>query len=322
MMKLLILAAGLGSRFGGIKQVAGIGPAGETVLEYSLYDAILAGFDEVVFLIRSQIAEDFASSVLARLPKDLPYELAFQDFKACRKAEAIALSPRSGRTKPWGTGHALLCARPFLDKCPFATINADDYYGRDAFVAMSKFLAGINGEGRKNGEIGRVGLETFSFPGYRLSDVVPKSGPVSRAVCEFDANGDLSVIVEHPRIEWSDSGLRSISKEGVATALKEDAVASMNFWALTPGIFPWAEKMFEQFLAQNASSATAEFWLPSIIEDMVSNKAVRVVMARVENEYFGLTNPLDLETTRARIKSLIEQGVYPASLWKDFRMAK
>ena len=221
-MKLLILAAGIGSRFGGIKQIAGVGPCGETLLEYNLFDALRAGFNEAVFLIRRDIERDFRETVLSRIEGKIPVRLAYQ-----------SMDSRQGRSKPWGTGHALLCAREAMGREPFAVINADDFYGLSGFSAVARHLKG-----------GFPASAELCLAGYRLGGVVPKSGSVSRAVCGADEEGFLTNIVEHVRVEWEGDSLISRPKGDPSVALSPEAFASMNLWGLDESVFPWAERLF------------------------------------------------------------------------------
>lgn len=301
-MKLLILAAGIGSRFGGVKQVAGVGPDGETLLEYSIFDARHAGFDEVVFLIRPDIEEDFRASILARLPPSLAYSLAYQTRELLLSGEQRALATASGRSKPWGTGQALLCAKGTLGDAPFAVINADDYYGRAAFEAVGAQLSRHPDE--------------FCFAAYRLDDVVPLRGTVSRAVCEVDAEGYLERIVEHKKV-WREGGrFLSLREEGMAE-LSPDAPVSMNLWGFNPSIFESGARAWQAFLAEPENYALREFYLPDIVQAMMAAGAVRVRAVPGSAQCFGLTNPDDLAETRRRLAALVESGFYPSPLWEE-----
>lgn len=305
-MKLVILAAGLGSRFGGVKQLASIGAAGETLLEYNVYNALEAGFDSVVFLIRKDIEADFRTHVLSRLPLSLPIELAFQDAKTAIPERIRTLMAGRERVKPWGTGHALLCTRNLLEGGAFAVINADDFYGMGGFVAVHDFLGAARGKAE------------FCLAGYRLGGVVSQKGSVSRAICSVGADGSLEKIVEHTKIVVDKGGIRSIRTDGVSELLSPDVAVSMNLWGLTPAIFPWAERLFEEFLADPAHWATSEFYLPTVVGDMIGAKAARVRALPVDEEYFGLTNPDDIFEARRTMAGKIGRGEYPSPLWEDY----
>jgi len=293
-MKLLVLAAGIGSRFGGIKQIAGIGPRGETLLEYNVFDAVRAGFDSTVFLLRKDIEADFRSVVLSRLPAGIRTEIAFQE------------SPRSAppRAKPWGTGHALLSAEGSIGGDAFAVINADDFYGARAFREVGAYLSRNTSPGAE-----------FCMVAYRLGDVVPHTGTVSRAICDIAAEGYLRGIVEKTRVAWEGDRLVSIEADGSHAPLAADLPVSMNLWGLTPSIFPEARRRFGDFLEKESNHAKAEFYLPDIVGGMLADGAARVKALRVLESCFGLTNPGDLADARASILSRIASGDYPDPLW-------
>lgn len=304
-MKLAILAAGLGSRFGGVKQLAAIGSAGETLLEYNVYNALEAGFDSVVFLIRKDIEQDFRTHVLSRLPRTLPVELAFQSPDTAIPEKFRADLSRNGRTKPWGTGHALLCARHLLEDGPFAVINADDFYGKQSFRAVHGFLAG-------------KAPARFCLAGYRLGNVVPGSGSVSRAICAIDAEGWLKKIVEHTRVEIRSGTIYSVRADGSVEALSPELPISMNLWGLTPAVFPFAERLFSEFLSDPAHWGRSEFYLPTVIGEMMDEGAAQVMALPVTEEYFGLTNPDDILDARKAIAERTERGEYPEPLWNEY----
>ncbi|MEN6499277.1 MAG: hypothetical protein ABFC65_01925 [Rectinema sp.] len=300
-MKLLVFAAGIGSRFGGVKQLIGVGPYDETLLEYSLFDALHAGFDHFVFLIRPEMEEDFRTGILARLPASLSYSLAYQTLDSLLDEASHARLGACGRTKPWGTGHALLCAREQLESTgPFAVINADDYYGPLGFKKVGVRLCS--------------NPEEFCFPGYRLDDVVPPCGSVSRAICSIDGQEYLETIVEHKSV-WREDGRILSSLGGQIVELSPEAIVSMNLWGFNASIFGYADHLWKHFLSDAAGFETEEFFLPEIVESMVRQKAVRVKMLPASVQSFGLTNPDDLTQTRRRISNLVLQGVYPSPLW-------
>jgi len=315
-MKLLVLAAGIGSRFGGIKQLASAGPNGETLLEYNLFNAMEAGFDGIVFLIRRELEEDFRDLVLARLPSGLKVELAFQSPEAMLPETLRDEILLAKRTKPWGTGHALLCARSFLDHCPFAVINGDDFYGKEGFNKVGRFLAGQDSAN----EPGVVSVPEFCLAGYRLEHVVATKGSVSRAICAIRPSGALERIVEHRQIEVRGNKILSIQADrSPDEELSPDSTVSMNLWGLNPAIFPWAEKLFAQFLTDRANWTKAEFYLPAIVGAMVVAGAAKAFALPVNEEYFGLTNPEDIVTVREAIAARTRQGAYPSPLWGKFR---
>jgi hypothetical protein len=293
-MKLLVLAAGIGSRFGGAKQVMEVGTHGETLLEYSLFDALRAGFNHIVFLIRPEIEEDFRLNILARLPASIPYSLAYQT--------PVSLLNEAARTKPWGTGHALLCAREQLESSgPFAAINADDYYGPLGFEKIGAHLSANPGE--------------FCFAGYRLDDVIPEKGLVSRAICGIDARGYLVEIIEHSRV-WREDGHILSRREGGVVELSPESIVSMNLWGFNPSIFGYAGRLWKNFLSEPANLGSREFFLPDIVQAMMRENAIRVRMVPASARSFGLTNPDDLREARRRVAGLVLHGVYPSPLWE------
>jgi hypothetical protein len=312
-MKLLVLAAGLGSRFGGVKQLASLGPSGETLLEYNVYDALASGFDLIVFLIREEIEEDFRERVLSRLPPSLPVSLAFQSTDACIPERHRSRVAALGRTKPWGTGHALICAREALGEGSFAVINADDFYGRAGFRAVAGFLSG-----KKPGEC--------CLAGYRLEGVVPPSGSVSRAICRLGDGGRLEGIVEHLKVQKRGATLWSVGGPLPGeTELSPDLCASMNLWGLDSTVLPRAVALFDSFLQGLASgpgdlgeaALKAEFYLPSIFGALAA-EGTPVIALPVSEEYFGLTNPGDIASAREKLAGRIGQGLYPDPLWAGY----
>lgn len=316
----MVLAAGIGSRFGGIKQLASVGPAGETLLEYNLFNAVNAGFEGIVCLIREEIREDFEKMILSRLPGTMRRELAFQAMSHLVPAELgaeMAKTERGGRLKPWGTGHALLCARPYLEGGSFAVINADDFYGAEAFAAVHRYLEEEEPAGRA-ADRRRGGEGHFCLAAYRLGKVVSPKGSVSRALCHLGGGGLLERIVEHTHIETRDGKILSIHPDGLVEELPEDQPVSMNLWGLGPEIFPWAERLFSDFIRRSSNWDRAEFYLPSVIDSMISGKAATVRALPVGEEYFGLTNPGDIANVRRKIAGLVANGAYPSPLWKDF----
>jgi hypothetical protein len=312
-----VLAAGMGSRFGGIKQLASVGPKGETLLEYDLYDAREAGFGSVVFLIRKEIEEDFRASILARLPKDLPVELAYQSIARIPEDLLPGLGP-SGRAKPWGTGHALLCAENFLAGQSFGVINADDFYGKKGFRAVADFLAAAGkGAGGPTAQAPEAasGVSRFCLAGYRLGGVLPSAGSVSRAICGLGPDGSLAEIVEHTRIKRRGDEILSMGADGTETRLSPDSLASMNLWGLDDSVFPAARRLFREFLAVKANWSEGEFYLPFVIGAMVKAGGAKVQALPVRERLFGLTNPEDLASTREILAQRTVAGDYPSPLW-------
>jgi len=299
--QLLVLAAGMGARFGGVKQIEGVGPHEETVLEYSVYDALEAGFDEIVFLIRDSIETDFRKTVLSRLPSRVVFRIAFQGPNSLLSRQELAAS--TGRRKPWGTGHALLCAASGIDS-PFAVINADDSYGREALRIVRSRLCSLASDSTE-----------FCMAGYHLKNVMSAWGPVSRGICDVDANGYLLDVTEHVSVSEENGAFVSVSPAGTRTILKNDASISMNLWGLTPAVFPLADVLFREFLENHAGSADAEFYLPYVVDSLVKSGKARVRVLPTDEKHFGLTYRGDLAETKTRVARMIAEGLYPDPLW-------
>ncbi len=289
-MTLIILAAGMGSRYGGLKQLSPVGPREEILLDYSVADAVSAGFTEVVFVIRRQIETAFDEMIGTRYKAVFP-ELAvhyvFQD--PTDLPEYFSLP--EGRTKPWGTGHALLAARNQV-KRPFAVINADDYYGPEGYRLLKKFLE----EPKKTG--------SYAMVAYSLKNTLSEHGSVSRGICEVDTNHFLSNITERTSIHATSSGIVAKEKNGTLIPLTGNEWVSLNFWGFTPDIFPHLEKEFSQFLEQQENHATAEFYLPSAVSTFIQEKKATVQLLPTSAPWFGLTHPDDLTHVRQALTNL------------------
>lgn len=294
---LVVLAAGIGSRYGGVKQIARVGEGGETLLEYATYDALESGFSRIVFVIRKDIQDEFRSTILDRLPPRVSYDLAFQDFDSLVGPEVLARA--AGRTKPWGTAHAVLCAGPFLDG-PFAVINADDFYGREAYAAMASFLAGGTDEG--------------ALVAYPVASVLSLAGSVSRGVCRLE--GDyLASVTEHPEISLKDGRIVSVAEDRVEV-LDPSTPVSMNFWGFPPAALEGIDEYFKDFLARRADNPKAESFLPAAVDQMISRGRLSVRALRTESEWFGMTYGEDRVAAVRRIGELTRTGKYPSPLWE------
>ena len=299
---LLVMAAGMGSRFGGLKQLSGPGPAGETLLEYGLYDAARAGFGRFVFVIRRDLEADFQRLILSRLPPRLEVELAFQDPGDLPRGSAAV---GRGRTKPWGTAHAVWAARRVMDR-PFVVMNADDFYGRGAFALLGALLAGADpAEG------------DWFLAGYRLADTLSSHGEVARALVAVDPAGRLIGLRENPRIELSPEGPRALGVEGGALPLDPGAIVSMNLFGLTPAVFPMLEDSLRSFLAGSGGDSRAECYLPAALDQAVAAGRAGVRVLATGEAWFGLTWPEDFEAARERLAAPVAAGVYPSPLWSS-----
>lgn len=294
---LVVLAAGMGSRYGGIKQIEGFGPSGETILEYSIYDAIRAGFGKVVFIVREDIREAVNAIVEPGLKGRTPFEFAIQN--------GVYFVPErfrnTGRTKPWGTGHAVLCASDVID-APFAVINADDFYGPESFRNMATFLTS------------NTDPSHHSMIGYELGNVLSDHGTVSRGVCEVDTSGYLMGINERLKVGWSDGKIVYLDGNDRFELRSTDAV-SMNFWGFKTSYFATTQKLFEDFLETNSTSLSAEFFIPIGVQHIIDSGIGRFSVLQGGSTWFGVTYPEDKPIVQASMNRLIDQGIYPKNLW-------
>jgi NDP-sugar pyrophosphorylase family protein len=293
---LLVMAAGMGSRYGGIKQIDGFGPSGETIMDYSLFDAVRAGFTKVVFIVRDEILETVREKFLPKLQGKVEVEFVVQSIDK--------LIPSSynitERTKPWGTGHALLCAKDVIQE-PFVAINADDFYGKDAFASVANYF--------KSDTTG-----AHAMVGFTLSNVLSEHGSVSRGVGEQDAEGYLNSVVERTTIVTENG--KVISKEASGDrVLDPSAPTSMNFWGFHPSVFALASSMFDDFLKENNQNLKSEFYIPLIVNELIHRGLGKVKVLGGGNIWFGVTYKEDKEEVSSKIKALITKGEYPSKLW-------
>ncbi len=296
-LALLVLAAGIGSRYGGIKQIDGFGPNGETIMDYSLYDAIKAGFTKIVFIVRDEILEAVKDKFLPKLKGKVDVEFVVQSLDKMVPAGFDS----AGRTKPWGTGHAMLCARNVISE-PFVAINADDFYGRKSFESIAAFFA--------NNPAG-----DHAMVGYTLKNVLSENGSVSRGCGEQDKDGYLTSVVERTTIVKENGRIIAKEKDG-DLLLSPETPTSMNFWGFQPGLFDYTEELFREFLRNNQSNIKAEFYIPIIINELIHSGTGRVKILEGSNVWFGVTYKEDKEEVSRRIKELVTAGEYPPDLWK------
>jgi len=294
---LLVLAAGMGSRYGGIKQIEGFGPSGETILEYSIYDAIRAGFKKVVFVVREEIKDAVRAIVAPGLDGRIPYEFAIQDGfrfvpQAFRNIE---------RVKPWGTGHAVLCASENISE-PFAVINADDFYGPEAFRVMAEFL--------KND----THPHHHAMVGYELGNVLSDFGTVSRGVCSINDHNHLTGINERTKVGRK-GGLIIYQDGDSEVELSPKDVVSMNFWGFKPSYFELSKVLFEKFLLSNSSSASAEFFIPIGVQHLIDTGEGSISVLKGGDTWFGVTYPEDKPHVQQSLDDLLRRGTYPPKLW-------
>ena len=296
---LVILAAGMGSRYGTLKQIDGIGPNGERIIDYSIYDALRAGFGKVVFIIRKSIEKEFKETILGNLPDSVFTEFVYQELDAIPEG----LSYSSERVKPWGTGHAMLVAAHNVHE-PFIVINADDFYGAGSYKIAIEFL-------KNNANPFEYGLI-----GYRLKNTLSDFGSVSRGICQVDEQDYLKSIVEHTKIMKRDSKIISVQDEGTEIELTGDETVSMNMFAFNPSIFDFLDRDFREFIRNNYDNPKAEFYIPTVVDNLINSGEAKVKVKRSDETWFGLTYSEDKELVEKRIASLIEKGVYPDKLWK------
>ena len=297
---LLIMAAGLGSRYGGNKQIDRIGPHGEILMEYSIYDALQAGFDKVVFVIRQSMAEVFRQMIGDRIAKKVEVHYVFQEYDSLPGG----FTAPEGRTKPYGTVHAVLAAKDVISE-PFAVINADDYYGKDAFRAMADCLHRMQGE-----------REKASMVAYYLKNTISENGTVTRGVCDTDAAGHLVKVTETYKIKRDTDGvIKDFENDPAGIPLPENALVSMNFWGFTPWYFETAEAHFAAFLKDpSGDPMKKEYVLPALVDQLMHEVSLPVEVLETSAVWFGITYHEDKETVQAALKALHDKGDYPESL--------
>ena len=295
---LFILAAGMGSRYGGLKQLDGLGPNGETIMDYSVFDAMRAGFGKVVFVIRKDFEEDFRKVVLSKYADHVPCEVCFQGID--NLPEGFTRNPE--RTKPWGTNHAVLMAKDLI-KEPFMVINADDFYGKESFEVMAKFLLDVNGQEGK-----------YCMAGYRVGNTLSEHGTVSRGVCATDKMGFLTDVVERTAIE-NKNGHVVYQDNGVDVEIPFETPVSMNMWGFTPEYFTYAEEAFKAFLTDNSQELKAEFYIPTLVNDMIKSGKATCQVLDTTAKWFGVTYADDRQMVVDKIQALVDAGVYPNKLF-------
>lgn len=303
---LVILAAGMGSRFGGLKQVQPVGPHGELIIEYSIFDALRAGFDRLVLVIRKDIEADFRATIGRRLESRIAVEYVFQELDDLPVGARASALPT--RTKPWGTGHAVLAARDVV-KRPFAVINADDFYGASGYRALATHFS------RPSTLNAQPASPTYALVGYPLRQTLSEHGTVSRGVCAVDAAGRLKNITELTKIEQTATGVRYLDGAGAAQPLTGAETVSVNFWGFTPAVLPQLQALFADFLTARGTDSKAEFYLPTAISDLNERGAANVALLHSESAWFGITYREDLPSAMSAVRDLVATGKYPAPLW-------
>lgn len=296
---LFVLAAGMGSRYGGLKQLDGLGPNGETIMDYSIFDAIRGGFGKLVFVIRESFEKDFREKIISKYANHIPVELVFQELNALPEGFTCP----EGREKPWGTNHAVLMGKNVIDE-PFAVINADDFYGRDSFAVLGKQLSEMGG--KKN---------DYCMVGYRVGNTLSESGSVARGVCECNTDGYLTGVVERTAIERIDGNIQFKDENGKTVVLEENTPVSMNMWGFTPDYFQYSEEFFKDFLQKNMGNLKSEYFIPLMVNELITNGTARVKVLDTTSKWFGVTYAADRQDVVDKIQALVDAGDYPAKLF-------
>ncbi len=296
---LFVLAAGMGSRYGGLKQLDGLGPNGETIMDYSIFDAIRGGFGKVVFVIRKDFEQDFREKILSKYEHLIPVELVFQSLDKLPEGFKCP----EGRVKPWGTNHAVLMGKDVINE-PFAVINADDFYGRDSFAVLAKRLMEM--EGTEN---------NYCMVGYRVGNTLSESGSVARGVCETNEEGYLTTVVERTSIERIDGVVQFKDENDKMVSIPDNTPVSMNMWGFTPDYFKHSEEYFVNFLKENASNLKAEFFIPLLVNDLITRKVATVKVLDTTSKWFGVTYAADRQMVVDKIQALVDAGEYPSKLF-------
>ena len=296
---LVIMAAGMGSRYGGLKQLDGLGPNGETIMDYSIFDAIRGGFGKVVFVIRKDFEADFRTKILSKYENHIPVEVVFQSVDDLPEG---FVRPE-GRTKPWGTNHAVMMAADAVHE-PFAVINADDFYGAEAYKTIGDYLAQL-GESRNS----------YCMVAYDLNKTLSENGTVSRGVCGVDPKGDLTSMVERTQIERMPDGQIVFHDNGADEPLSEDTPVSMNLFGFTPDFFTYSKEYFKVWFEANKDNIKSEFYIPTMVNKLIGDGTATLRVLRSAAQWHGVTYKEDKPALMAAIEKMIAEGKYPRNLW-------
>lgn len=292
----------MGSRYGGLKQLDGLGPNGETIMDYSIYDAIKAGFGKIVFVIRKDFEQEFREKVLSKYEGHIPAEVCYQSLDALPEGFTVP----EGREKPWGTNHAVMMAKDLIHE-PFCVINCDDFYNRDSFMVIGKFLADLPDNS----------TNTYAMVGFRVGNTLSENGTVARGVCSKDENDLLTTVVERTEIMRVDGKVSYKDENGEWVAIEDNTPVSMNMWGFTPDYFAHSDAYFKQFLSdpKNQANPKAEFFIPLMVNELVNNGTSTVKVLDTTSKWFGVTYSADRQATVDRIQALVNEGVYPNKLF-------
>lgn len=306
---LLVMAAGIGSRYGGIKQLDQFGPSGETIVDYALYDAVEVGFGKIVFVVSETIESDCRRIFGSKLAGRVEVEFMTQSLTSLAPPEftEVTQSTQFTRTKPWGTAHAVLVARDVITE-PFAVLNADDFYGRSALATIANFLCSD------------VTASSYAMVSYELRKTLSRYGTVSRGICEVDEQGRLRDIVEHTKIRKVDGRAESIGESEAPVPLTADEPVSMNCWGFHPSIFGHLERQFAQFLSEHGQEETSEFYIPAVVDQLIKAGVVSVQVLPTAETWFGVTYQEDVPVAKAKIQAKITEGKYPDALWSNVKV--
>ena len=298
---LVILAAGMGSRYGGLKQLDKFGPHGEAIIDYSLYDALKAGFGKIIFIIRESFKSDMEAAFAYKLDGKVEYHFVNQDISMV--PSGVQIHPE--RTKPWGTAHAVWVAKDFIRE-PFGVINADDFYGAESYQILADFLNGLSA----------TDITSYCTVGYYLRNTLSEHGTVNRGICDVDQNNFLIGVTERTKIKRFDDGvIRYDSESEDPKPLKDDDFASMNMWGCVPNYFNVTDRHFKSFLQENGMDPKSEYYIPTVIDYMINNRLANVKVLPSESTWFGVTYPEDKPSVMISLQKLLDEGKYPTNLW-------
>lgn len=297
---LFVLAAGMGSRYGGLKQLDGLGPNGETIMDYSIFDAIRGGFGKIVFVIRKDFEEDFRKKIISKYENHIPVEVVFQSIDKLPEGFTCPAE----RVKPWGTNHAVLMGKEVIRE-PFAVINADDFYGRDSFAVIGKFLSELP-EGAKN---------TYCMVGFRVGNTLSESGTVARGICSTGENRHLTTVVERTEIMRINGVVSYKDENGEWVGIEDNTPVSMNMWGFTPDYFNYSEEYFIDFLKENIDKPKAEYYIPLMVNKLINDGTATVEVLDTTSRWFGVTYAADRQGVVDKLQALADSGEYPSKLF-------
>ncbi len=297
---LLVLAAGMGSRYGSLKQLDGIGPNGETIMDYSIYDALRAGFGKVVFVIRHSFEDEFRNQIVSKYENHIPVEVVFQDVTNV----PAGIPYDKERVKPWGTNHAVQMAKNVINE-PFAVINSDDFYGRESYALLADFLQRVEGQKGK-----------YCMIGYHIENTLSESGSVNRGICQVDEHNLLTNVVERINIESRGGVVQFPTADGQYENIEAGALVSMNMWGFTPDYFDHSERMFVDFLKQHGMEPKSEIYIPTVVNQLIVEGKAQCEVIDTPSKWFGVTYAEDRPQVVLSVNKLVREGIYPQKLWK------